>query len=60
MIWQGGKSDKPKFDQINRGVNRNFHKLQGVEFFVKVQNQLNFKLQGRNPKKIFYKDENKK
>jgi len=40
---------KPKFDQINRGlnwnllklqgINRNFHKLQGVEFFKKVQNQ---------------------
>jgi len=59
---------KPKFDQINRGVNRNllklqgvkrnFHKLQGVEFFMKVQNQINFKLQGRNPKKIFYRGEN--
>jgi len=49
MIWQGGK---PKFDQINRGVNQsllklqrvnqNFHKLQGVKFFMKVQNQINF------------------
>jgi len=57
MIWQGGK---PKFDQINRGVNRNLLKLQGLEFFMKVQNQINFKLQERNPKKIFYWDENRK
>jgi len=42
---------KPKFAQITGEVNRNFHKLQGVEFFIKVQNQINFKLQGRNPKK---------
>ena len=51
---------KPKFDQINRGVNRNLLKLQGVEFFMKAQNQINFKLQGRNPKKIFYTSKNQK
>jgi len=51
---------KPKFDQINIGVNQNFHKLQGVEFFIKVQDQINFKLQGQNPKKIFYWGENRK
>ena len=54
--------DKLKFDQINRGVNqnlfklqwvdRNFHKLQEVKFFMKVQNQINFKLQERNLKNI--------
>jgi len=50
---------KPKFAQLI-GVNRNFHKLQGVKFVMKVQNQINFKLQGRNPKKIFYKEKNRK
>jgi len=28
-------------------------KLQGTKFVMKVQNQKIFKLQGRNPKKIF-------
>jgi len=62
--------DKPKFDQINRGgkpkfaqitgSKPKFPQITGVEFFKKVQNQKKTKLQGRNPKKIFYRAENRK
>ena len=50
MAW-----GKPKFAQINTGVNKNLLKLQGVKFFMKVQNQKIFKLKGWNSKKIFYR-----
>jgi len=65
MIWQGVnrnllklKEGKPKFAQIT-GVNRNFFKLHEVKFVIKVYNRKIFKLQGRNPNKIFYRGNRK-
>jgi len=66
MIWQGVNQNmikltggKLKFTQITEGKPK-FPQITGVEFFMKVQNQINFKLQGRNPKKIFYRGKNRK
>jgi len=41
---------KPKFDQINRGKPSS---ITGMKFVMKIQNQINFNLQGRNKKKYF-------
>jgi len=43
---------QPKFAQITGGKLK-FPQITGVQFFMKVQKQINFKLQGQNPKKIF-------
>jgi len=64
MIWPGVNwnvlkltGGKQKFAQI--GVNRTLLNLQGAKYFMKVQNQKIFKLQGRNSKKIFYRRKSK-
>ena len=61
---------KPKFDQINRGVNRNFLKLQddkpkfsqitGGEIFHEGLKPKNLQITRMKLKKMFYRGENHK